>query len=282
VQVLTNERFIANKLRIGKYGTILGFVGWIGGLAASFNIQLIAISYVCLIYGFLAFNVGRYHSLRFGGKPRPDEILTSALKGLDHKHVLFNYVEGLPGSHLLLSPLGLFFIELRIHDGQIAVVGDRWSRKWSFSSMFRSLVQGRLGNPTKDASRGVANVKKYLSDKLDPGLVETVPVEAVVVLTDPTVELTTTDSTLPVVTPKDLRAQVRSVQGRAKMDGDVYRRLYDILEANKARAVKENESREKRQEKRREIKKIGIGDKVAKSRGGTYGGKNGDARRGSN
>ncbi len=247
MQVLTNERFIANKLRIGKLGTLFGFAGWLGGLLATFNVQLIAVSYLCLIYGFIAFNIGRYHSLRFGGKPRPDEILATALKGLDHKHVLFNYVDGLPGSHLLLSPLGIFFIELRIHDGQIAVEGDRWHRKWSLSSTFRSLVQGRLGNPTKDATRGVANVKKYLDDNLGPELIETVPVEAVIVLTDPMVELTTTDPTVPVLTPKDLRSQVRSIQGRVKMNSDIYRRLYDLFEASRAKPVKENEKREKRQ-----------------------------------
>lgn len=246
MQVLTNEQFITSKTRIGNIGVAVGLAAWLGSFFLTWNADLVVIAYLALIYGFLSFNIGRYHTLRFGGRPRQDEVLSNSLKGLDQKYVLFNYVAGLPGSHLLLSPFGLFFIELRLNDGKISCEGERWRVKRSFSGLLRSFVKGRIGNPTRDASRGVATVKNFLAEKLDPELAAAIPVEAIVVMTDPFVELTVTDPVVPVITPKDLRAHVRSLQGRAKLSNDLYRQLYDLLGASRARAIKESELRDRR------------------------------------
>lgn len=247
MQVLTNEQLVASKGQIGKFGTLLGIVAMVGGFFTSLNIELIAVSYGLLIFGLLAFNIGRYHSLRWGGRPRQDEVLASALKGLDHKYVLFNYADGLPASHLLLSPLGLFLIETRIHDGEIKNEGDRWHRKKTFATITRGFVEGSLGNPTKDALQSVDAVKSFVAEKLEGGLAEGVPVEAVITFMSPRVELEVSEPVVPVLTPKDLKAHVRSVQGRTKMPAELYRRLYELLGANRAKpAGAENDSRERR------------------------------------
>jgi hypothetical protein len=246
VQVLTNEQFIASKTRLGNIGVAFGLVAWLGSLYVTFNPELVLIAYVALITGFLAFNIGRYNTLRFGGRPRQDEIIANSLKGLDQKYVLFNYVDGLPGSHLLLSPLGLFFIELRMQEGQISCEGDRWRAKRSFTGIMRGFIKGRLGNPTRDALEGVESIKKYLAANLGQETAATVPVDAVVVMTDPFVELSVSRPVVPVITPKDLRNHVRSVQGRIKLTNETYRQLYDLFGASRAKSLKESETRDRR------------------------------------
>lgn len=248
MQVITNEQFVASRARIGKIGTLLGLAAFFAGFFTSLNIELIGISYALLIFGLFAFNVGRYNSVRWGTRPRQDEILANALKGLDHKHVLLNYAGDVPASHLLLSPLGLFVIEPRIHDGEIACEGSRWRRKRSFTTIVRSFVEGGLGNPTRDAQRVVAGVKSFLVDKLGAERAEVVPLEAVIVFTSPLVQLKVTDPVVPVVKPDDLKAQVRSVQGRTKMAGELYRRLHEVLTVNNNRlsAASANYSHQRR------------------------------------
>ncbi len=250
MQVITNEEFVASKARIGKIGTLVGLAALIAGFFTSLNIQLILISYVFLIVGILAFNVGRYHSLRWGTRPRPDEILANSLKGLDHKHVLLNYVPGMPVSHILLSPLGLFVIEPRIHDGEITCEGDKCKRMRSLGTMIRSFVEGNLGSPTKDAQQAIAGMKSFLAEKLGSDTAEAVPIEAVIVFTNPLVQLTATNPTVPTIVPKDLKGQVRSLQGRTKMGGDLYRRLNEVFQANDIKPrIPESTSRDRRRKK---------------------------------
>lgn len=236
MQIVTNEQFVASKARIGKFGTLLGFGAMIAGFFASLDTERLAISYGLLIFGLLAFNVGRYHHIRWGVRPREDEVIAAALKGLDQRHLLLNYSDKAPAAHLLLSPLGLFLIETRVHDGKITCEGDRWRRKKTVATIMRSFIEGGIGNPSKEALQGVAALKSFLAESLDSDTAEAVPVETVIVFTNPRAELQVTDPVVPVVAPKDLRSHVRSAQGRTKITGDVYRRVHELLESNDAKS----------------------------------------------
>ncbi|MCL5264110.1 MAG: NERD domain-containing protein [Chloroflexi bacterium] len=240
MQVVTNEQFVTNRARIGKIGTLVGLLALLAGFFTSLNIELIALSYGLLILGLLGFNIGRYNTIRFGSRPRQHEILANSLKGLDQKYILLNYVKGVPASHLLLSPLGIFLIETRVHDGEINCEGDRCHRKRSFSTLIRGFVEGGLGSPSKDVRRGVEGVKAFLAEKLGAEMAEAVPVEGIVVFTNPLAQLKTVNPTVTVLTPKDLKAHIRSPQGRTKMLGEAYRKLCEVFEVDRARGQKKD------------------------------------------
>lgn len=229
MQIVTNEEFVKTRARIGKLGTVVGLVGMGSGFVASFNVEYILASYILLIFGILAFNVGRYNAMRWGMHPREDEIIASSLKGLDHKYVLINYAPAMPSIHVVLSPFGLIHIETRHSEGEIVCEGDRWRRKRGVLTWLRGFAEGQLGNPTKSAQATMERLKTFLSERVGADLAEQVPVEAVVVFVNPRVSLKATNPVVPTMTSKDLKAHIRTPQGRTKLPPEVYRKVQQTL-----------------------------------------------------
>src|SRR5207253_690252 len=138
---------------------------------------------VALIAGYVLITVGKNNWLRFSLHPRPDEALAINLKTLDVKTILFNYVSTLPVDHLIFTPSGLVVVETRPFVSDIAVRGDRWSRRGA-TAFLQFFSEGALGNPGKDAERGADQVKNWLSERLGDGA-DDVPVAPLVVMTHP-------------------------------------------------------------------------------------------------
>src|SRR3972149_3313576 len=67
--------------------------------------QLTTLTAVLLFAGFATSTIGIYYANRWVKKPRPEEILDRALKGLDTRHRLYHYLPRGP-DHLLLTPSG--------------------------------------------------------------------------------------------------------------------------------------------------------------------------------
>ena len=230
MQVLTNQRFVRTRRRLGHLSTILGFACLIGGLVLSWQrTELILLAYATLLPGFLLINYGKYNTIRWGVKPRVDEVLTNALKALDHRYQLLNYVNGLPVDNLLLTPTGLLVLEVRPYFGEFVNKGSKWSRKRGFFGLLLALGEGSLGNPTRDVRKNVGAVKQFLADRLGEQTAAQVPVDGVVVFTHPRAKLTLEDPEVPVLLPRELKPAVRRPQGKAKLPGDVYRRVAQVL-----------------------------------------------------
>jgi len=243
VQVLTNQGFVRTRSRLGRLATLLGFACLIGGLVLSWQpwqqqpsqqSELILVAYATLLPGYLLIMYGSYNTIRWGGKPRVDEILTSALKTLDHKYQLLNYQDGLPVDNLLLTPWGLVVLEVRPYFGEFINSGGKWRRKRALLQWLLIFGEGSLGNPTRDAQRNVAAVRQFLTARLGEEVAAEVPVEAVVVFTHPRATLTVEDPEVPVAPARELKPAVRRPQGpqaRNKLPGDVYRRVAQALRA---------------------------------------------------
>jgi hypothetical protein len=235
VRVVTNRRLVRNRARLGRLLTLGGFASLIGGLVYSFaglgtqDQTAIIVSYVALIAGYLLISFGKTFWLKFSVHPRPDEALALNLKTLDVRHVLFNWTSALPVDHLLLTSSGLVIVETRPFIGDILVRGDRWSRRRGIVGWLQFLSEGALGNPTRDALRGIEEVRQYLVGKIGPEMAEKVPIQAMVVFTHPRVQLTIEDPTIPVVLARDARDGLRRVATGPKLPNDVSRRLESAL-----------------------------------------------------
>lgn len=229
MQVVTNQEFVNARTRIGRWGTLAGAVGMGAGFITSFNVEYIAASYIFLIFGILSFNVGRYNAMRWGIHPREDEILTNSLKGLDQKYALINYAPGVPSAHVILSPFGLIHVETRHVEGVVVCEGDRWRRKRSFLAWLRGFAEGQLGNPTKSALATVDRLRAFLVENLGADIAGQVPVEAVVVFVNPRVDLNVSDAVVPSMTPRELKAHVRTPSGRTKVPPEAFRKAQQLL-----------------------------------------------------
>jgi hypothetical protein len=232
MRIVTNQPLVKKRARLGRIATLGGFAALIGGLVYStFGVgaqdsTTIAISYAALIAGYLLISLGKSYWLRFSVRPRPDEQLANHLKTLDVRHVLVNYISAVPVDHLMLTGSGAIVIETRPFVGDIVVRGEKWSRRRGILGWMQFLSEGALGNPSRDAIRGVDEVKTYLAERIGTEAAAQVPILPLVVFTHPRVTLTVEDPTVPVCHARDARDVVRKIEsGAPKLSGELARKI---------------------------------------------------------
>jgi hypothetical protein len=237
VLVFTNERLVQSRIRLGRLATLAGFLALGAGLIFSLQTQAqnqpdlaLLLSYGGLLLGLFFFSLAKYNALRFGIRPPIHEILSRELRGLDYKYRLYNYIEGIPVDHLLVSPFGLTVIETRPFIGHIINRGQKWSRKGGLFRILQFLSEGALGNPSRDAQRGVQAVRALLAERLGAERAAAVPVEGVVVFTHPRVVLEVTDPVVPVLHVRELRAHLRRPNGRTRLPLDLQRQVVQVFD----------------------------------------------------
>ena len=104
-----NDSLIKRNARIGQVTMFVALAVLAGGMFVSFQYPEQANwSFVALLLGFILSQVGIYYSNRYSRKPRPDEMIDTALKGLDKKFAIYHYIS--PATHLLVGPSGVWVL----------------------------------------------------------------------------------------------------------------------------------------------------------------------------
>lgn len=219
MRVVANEKLIRRRGRIGQVVSWSGLGILLLGMVVSFQAKptqsdygrWITISLVCLGIGFLAANIGGYFMRRWGRKPRPDELLTAAMKGFDDRHVFFAW--SLPAPMVMLSPRGVYVFTTRDHKGDVYADGERWRQPWQWRRILTAFAQEGLGNPTKDVEEDAGRLRRFIAEHL-PHLAE-VPLYPVVVFLHPQADLHLNNPSTPVVAAKKLKTFLRG-EGRGE------------------------------------------------------------------
>src|SRR3972149_1837136 len=114
MEIITNERLVRRNARVGQITSLVGLLVLAGGMYISFTQpQLFGLSLAALLVGFALSQIGIYFGNRWSRRPRPDETLSQALKGLDDRYHLYHYET--PASHLLVGPAGVWGVTRRNH-----------------------------------------------------------------------------------------------------------------------------------------------------------------------
>lgn len=266
VQVVVNEQHIARRARSAQLHTWAGLGLMLGGLVVSFlGLDYIAWSYGALFAGLFLFNAGARDHRRFARRPREDEAVAQALRGLDHRFRLVQYLPGVPANHVLITPGGVFVLEARHHFGNITVHGPRYERRWNWLLMIGSLAEGGIGNPARDAERAATAMRAYLAAKSgvgadapggEPGsgpeqaqptaretaeggppaqetseaAADGVPVYPVVLFLHPQAQVAAYDPAVPTLTPRDLKSWLRKQVPRVRLTATAQRRIHQAFE----------------------------------------------------
>lgn len=120
-----NERLIRRNSTLGKVFTWGGLGIVIVSVVISFRSPQELNPYVFGGFlGVLLTQIGAILTNRWGRQPRVDEILSTALKGLDARFALFHYL--LRVDHALFTPNGAFVLIPRTEDGVIEFEEGRW------------------------------------------------------------------------------------------------------------------------------------------------------------
>lgn len=208
MRIITNEALIQRNKRIGQIATFGSLAILAAGLFFSFSSpnepNRIILSYVALIVGFIVSQVGIYFGNRWGRSPRPDEVITQGLKGLDDRYSLFHYTT--PASHLLLGPNGVWVLLPYRQKGTITYERGRYTQKGG-NWYLKIFGQEGIGRPDMDSTNQVQDVKKLLDKEFPDG--NTPPVNALLVFTNDKVELNLEDAPIPGVLIKKVKDSIR-------------------------------------------------------------------------
>jgi hypothetical protein len=225
LRVATNEKLIRNWTRISQAFGMGGLGILVLGLVLSFRPEYFLASYAVLIVGILTSSVGIYYGDKWIKPPRADQTLEDALKGLDNKHRLYNWV--LPVDHVLLSPTGLTVFIVKKQEGRIEYDGQRWRHRQSLFKLLGAFSRERLGNPAKELEWDVDRLHQLVEQVL-PGT--EVPIDGYIVFTSPKADLELANGSVPAVPVKKLKAQFKSQSRRRKLSEETRRQLEDALD----------------------------------------------------
>lgn len=170
MNIAIDEKLVNRNRRIAQIASISGLVILIGGMAISFQRQdMINVSFASLVIGFILSQIGIYFTNRWGRRPRPDELLNQALKGLDSKYTIYHYQTPVP--HLLVGPAGLWILMPRNQRGAISLKNGRWQNTGGgfIQAYLKLFGQESLGRPDIEMQNDIERLRKYLEKKMPEG-----------------------------------------------------------------------------------------------------------------
>ena len=206
MEIITNEKLVKRNARLGQITSILALLILAGGMIISFTKPaLFTLSMISLIVGFFLSQVGIYYGNRWGRHPRPDEVLSASLKGLDDRFALYNYTTAT--SHLLVGPAGVWVLIPHHQNGLITYdpKKKRWNQKGG-NLYLKIFAQDGMGRPDLEISAEVDAIKKYLG-KLLPD--ENPAIQAALVFTSDKAEVNADEAPSPTMHAKKLKDYIR-------------------------------------------------------------------------
>lgn len=226
MRIIRNERRIRVSSAIGQYTTLGGLLTLFAGLVISFvKPDWMVLMMASLALGFSLSIVGGFFSDRFVGPLAHHKALVGALKGLDSRHALLQYI--LPAPHVLLEPGGFTVFAVKTQGGQVTYQENgRWKHQQR-GKFFRQFAgQEAVGAPDFEAERNVRKMKRWLERNLPDA---EVPVRAVIAFVNPDVTLDAADSPVPALHSKKVKAWLRGPGKLKSLPANVYNQLEEAL-----------------------------------------------------
>jgi hypothetical protein len=229
MKVITNEKLIKRNSTLGRIASYVGLAVMAGSMFITFRYpQWITIAYLLLFGGLACSQIGLYYSNRWGRRPRPDEKIDQALKGLDDRFALYHY--STPTRHLLVGPVGIWVIMPYYQTGNVVYENGRWKQKGGglFEGYKRLFFQEGLGRPDLEIPAEVQNINKHLKKKLPDA--ELPEARAVLVFTNEHAILEVSDAPVPTVTASKLKETLRKTGKDKALSPEKVKAIQDALE----------------------------------------------------
>lgn len=229
MKIITNDKLINKNAKLGKIASYLGLAVMAGSLFITFKyLQWIGLAYLLLFGGLALSQVGLYYSNRWGRRPRPDEQIDQALKGLDNRHSVHHYTT--PTRHLLVGPAGVWIILPYYQSGTIVFEKDRWKQKRGgfFEGYKRLFFQEGIGRPDLEIPAEIHNVNKFLTKKLPD--VEIPEINVIMVFTNEHADVDVTGAPIPTVSISKLKDTIRKAGKEKQLTPEMVNVIQEALE----------------------------------------------------
>lgn len=215
MKVILDYQILHRRARLSHIASLGGLLILLGSVALSlWQPSWNTISAIMLFTGFAVSVTGIYYANRWVKKPRPEEVLNEALKGLNDQYRLYHYV--LPCDHLLLTPSSLVVIETVALEGYFSYHDGHWKQNWTFSRALRFFVEEKLGDPTARAISCSQMMKEHLVDKIPEA--QKIDARAIVVFTNPYAELDIEKAPITICKPNKLRRRLNGEKKKISID----------------------------------------------------------------
>lgn len=225
MKVIIDRETLRRRARLSHAASLGGLLVLLGSVAISlWKPGWTALTAILLVAGFAISLTGIYFANRWVKKPRPEDVLDLALKGLSDQHRLYHYA--LPCDHVLLTPTGLVVLEAVGLDGVFTYQNGKWRQKMSMGRAMRFFVEERLGDPISRAQACAQALKTRLAEELPE--VPNLDVRAVVVFVHPNADFTVEKAPIPVREAGKLRGTLS--KGGVKLKPEVYKQVQGILD----------------------------------------------------
>jgi len=229
MRIIKNERMIKRNATIGSIITIASLATLGGGMYITFSKpELLYLSIGALMVGFVLSQVGIYFTTRWGRKPRPDELLDQALKGLDKRYALYHYAT--PAAHLLVGPAGIWTLIPKHQRGTITFQKNRWRQKGGgiLQGYLRLFAQEGIGRPDLEIETDITKLDKFFKKKFT--FQEPPKINAALIFFHPDVVLEVEDATTPTLFSKKLKEYIRKHAKDQSLSQDIYEEIQKELE----------------------------------------------------
>ena len=214
MKVICNQKYIDKNVKITKYITWASLAVLGSGIYLSITqkeeTKTLFLTFGALLVGFTLSQISIYMQNRWGKSPRPDELITTGLKGLDDKYTLYIFSSPIP--HLLVSPNGIWGFITYPQQGKISYTGGKWKHKGG--NTLRKIFAGdSIGKPNLDYDNLIADYSRGFAKKAMN--IEIPELNVALVFTHPTIEINADEAPIPAISLKKIKDMVRK---RAKTD----------------------------------------------------------------
>jgi hypothetical protein len=228
MNIYRNETLIKRNARIAQISMLSGLAVLGAGMFLSFrNPEQFSLSLGALLLGFILSQIGIFYSNRWGRRPRQDELIDLALKGLDKKFSLYHYLT--PVNHLLIGPSGAWALLPYYQRGRIVYQGGRWQQKGG-NLYLKIFAQEGLGRPELDVAAAKESLSKFIASRFPDE--DFPPVEVALIFTNErTVVDIPEDADPPAATValKDLKELIRKSGKTRSLPMEKVKLLEDAL-----------------------------------------------------
>ncbi|MEN6571289.1 MAG: hypothetical protein ABFD24_05545 [Anaerolineaceae bacterium] len=209
MKIYSNEKLIKRNSRLGQIASIVSLVVLGVGMYFSFKDtqgKYVALTFGSLIVGFLVFQFGNYYLSRWGKSPRPDELISASLKGLDDRFSIYHYTT--PLFHLLVGPNCVFVLLPYNQAGSLYfdTQRNRW-RQHGGNAFLKLFGNEGLGRPDAEARYAQSDLENYVRKLgLDSSMLKN---NVILVFTNPKAEISLENSPSPAITGEKLKEYLR-------------------------------------------------------------------------
>lgn len=229
MKIYSNDKLIKRNRRIGNITSLLSIAILGVGMFLSFRDKdgsYLPYTFGALIAGFLLFQIGNFYMSKWGKSPRPDERITSALKGLDDRYSLYHYYT--PVSHLLIGPSGLLCLLPFQQAGTLRYDAEKNRWKQIGGNFFLKTFGGEsLGRPEREVKYSIEDAVNYIK-KLDVEIGNYVP-EAVMVFTNPNATLEAEGSEIPAIQATKLKEFIRKKAKTTALPDETIKKIEQLI-----------------------------------------------------